>query len=479
MCGDARLTWGEVGDLVGRYTAGLRARGVGRGDRVGVLLLNCPEFLLLIQACMRIGAIFVPLNIRLTAPELAYILRDSDCAVFVSEHAFDDVTSQLSAELGVEWLHREDSLEQLLADNPADDAGEEVTWADPLILGYTSGTTGRPKGAILTHSNLMSIIVAALTTHNYTQQDRTLATFSLAFTGGVVAVWMPVYGAGGTLVIEREFDPARALDLLVREHITVVMGVPQIFERLTREPAWQDADLSALRVVSSGGAPVPRMLIEAYAERGIQLRPGYGLTEAGAMDVYMPPEHAERKLGSTGLTNPWLETMVIDEHGAEVADGVPGELLLRGPEVMSGYWRNPEASAAALAGGWLHTGDIVTRDGEGFITNVERKDDMYISGGINVYPTEVEHALLELGGITEAAIVGVPDQQWGQAGHAVVVLDGARQWTAEELQHELRERLAGYKVPRSITFVDALPRNMSGKLLKNELRDALARDARA
>lgn len=468
---DVRLTWEQVDDLAEYYARGLAALGVRHGDRVAVLLANCPEFLAIVLACMRLGAVFTPLNIRLTAPELEYILQDAQSTVHITEHLFQEQADGVTRSLGTQWLFLDGDTSCLRSDVPYDEP--PIAWSDTLFLCYTSGTTGKPKGAMLTHENVRSMAMEAMAGHGFTNDDRNLVIYPLAFTAGLVSSFIPVYTAGGTMVIDRTFEPSACLELLERERISVFFAVPVIYEQMSVLPQFGRSDLSRLRVASSGGAVVPQALIERYHQKGVHMLQGYGLTEGGGLNIVLPAHDAVRKVGSTGIPAPWTEVRVVDDAGADVTLGEIGELLLRGPAIMSGYWRNPDATAAVLRDGWLHTGDLVQRDAEGYIRVVERKDDMFISGGINVYPAELEQVIARVPGVVEVAVVGFPDERWGQVGHAFVALQPGASEDAEQILAVCREQLADYKVPKSINFIRQLPRGMSGKVLKKELRHAV------
>jgi fatty-acyl-CoA synthase len=345
---------------------------------------------------------------------------------------------------------------------PPDQAAEDD---DPLLLVYTSGTTGKPKGALLTHANCFWTNVGFDLATGVSSDDVVLQVLPQFHCGGwnvqpLLALWK-----GATVVLERAFDAARCLRLLEEKRVTTMMGVPAIYLFLAQEPGFADADLSALRCAVVGGAPMPESLLATWEERGVSIVQGYGLTEAAPNVLCLPPEDAARKAGWAGKPYPYVDVDLSAE----------GELLVRGPNVFAGYWRNPEATEAAFRDGWLLTGDIAERDDEGNYRILDRVKDMYISGGENVYPAEVESVLHEHRAVLEAAVLGVPDDRWGEAGIAVVVADA----TEEELLDHCRARLAKFKVPRAVVFVEALPRSGMNKVLKEELRAQLQQEVGA
>ena len=334
-------------------------------------------------------------------------------------------------------------------DEPADDDG--------LLLIYTSGTTGKPKGALLTHANCFWTNVSFDLATGIGGDDVALAFLPQFHVGGWNVQPLLSWWKGARIILERAFDPSRALRLVQEKRVTTLMGVPANYLFMSQDPGFAAADLSSLRRAVVGGAPMPVPLIEAWRERGVEIVQGYGLTEASPNVLCLPPEDAMRKIGSAGKPYPFVDVDVSDE----------GELLVRGPNVFPGYWRNPEASAIALADGWLHTGDVVERDDEGYFWIKGRLKEMFISGGENVYPAEIESVLHEHPHVSDAAVVGVPDERWGEVGVAYVVADGDVR--TDELIEFCRERLARFKVPKSVCFVQELPRNSMGKIQKSEL----------
>jgi fatty-acyl-CoA synthase len=442
------VTYAELDRRSDALAAGLRERGVRRGDRIATLTGNSPEHVMVFFACAKTGCMLVPLNWRLTAPELRYQLDDAEPAAFLVE----DEYAALASATGTEF-------EPLAPpDEEVEPATGDVRDDDGLLLIYTSGTTGRPKGAVLTHANCFWTNLSFDLATGLTGDDVALQVLPQFHCGGWNVQPLLTWWKGGKVVLERSFDPARVLALLAEKRVTTIMGVPAIYLFLSQEPGFAAADLSSLRLAVVGGAPMPEELIRVWKARGIEIVQGYGLTEAAPNVLCLPPEDAIRKMGSAGKPYSFVDVQL----------GEGGELQVRGPNVFSGYWRNPEATAVALRDGWLHTGDIAEVDDEGYYRIRGRVKDMYISGGENVYPAEVEGVLHEHPAVADVAVVGVPDERWGESGVAFIV---AREPVSEDvLLEHCRRQLAKYKVPKRVRFVDALPMSAMNKVLKDELR---------
>lgn len=335
---------------------------------------------------------------------------------------------------------------------------------------YTSGTTGRPKGAMLTHGNLTWNAVNVLVDQDLIADEVALVAAPLFHTAGLNMLTLPVLLKGGSCVLVGSFDAAATLELVERHRVTFMFGVPTMFDRLTRQPNWPDADLSSLRMLSCGGSPVPTPLIAAYQDRGLTFLQGYGMTEAAPGTLFLDAEHAVSKAGTAGVPHFFSDVRVARPDLAPVEPGETGEVLVRGPHVMPGYWGLPGESAAAFADGWFRTGDAARIDADGYVTIVDRFKDMIISGGENIYPAEVEDALLAYADIAECAVIGVPDENWGEVGRAVLVAREGRAADPQEVLASLSGRLAPYKIPKSAVVVEALPRTASGKLVKADIR---------
>jgi fatty-acyl-CoA synthase len=447
--------------------------GIAKGERIAVLADNRPEYLDLFFAAPKAGVILVPLGTRLTPRELAGILADAKAAglIYSSEHAA--TVHALRELLTLEhWISLDEDLGSLIAAMP------ETPWSrercdpeDLWCLLYTSGTTGQPKGVMLPHRMIIWNGFNTVAGWQLRADDVSPIFTPLYHAGGLGAFLAPIFTIGGTVVLHRGFDAAEVWRTIETEGCTVVLGVPTIFKLLMDDPGFQTADLSRVRWLISGGAPLPTYLIEAYQRRGVAFKQGYGLTEVGVNCFAMTVEESVAKPGSIGKPMMFTETRLIGDEGEEVPMGEVGELLLRGPHVSRGYWQNLEATAAALdPEGWFHTGDLARRDADGFHYIAGRKKDMIISGGVNVYPAEIEGELLQHPQVRDAAVVGVPHPAWGEVGVAFVV-PGAEPPSPEDLAGFLGARLAKYKLPRDVVFVDALPRTAYGKVVKGELRD--------
>lgn len=476
-----RYSYRQLNERANRLAAALRhTLGIAQGDRVAVLARNCIEYLDALFATGKLGAILVPLNWRLTVAELAYMLDDSGAQLLIVGPEFSVTAGQLCAQTGCRTLIGlgacDSSMgmlryDQLLEQVAAEPITAEVALDDPHLILYTSGTTGRPKGAVLPHRVLIWNSLNTNIGWELRADDVSIIHTPLFHTGGINVLTLPILHAGGTMVLMREWEPQRCLELIEQERVTVFFAVPTMFQMLLDAPNFAQTDCGSVRFFISGGAPCPVPLIEAYQARGIPFRQGYGLTEVSVNCFTLNPEDAIRKVGSVGRPIFHLDARLIDEQGHEVPSGAVGELWLRGPTVCAGYWNQPEATAAAITDGWFHTGDMARIDADGYYYIVERKKDMYISGGENVYPSEVEAVIYAHPDVVECAVIGVADAHWGEVGRALVVLrDPGTLGEAELLEH-CRARLARYKVPKRVLFVPTLPRNSSGKVLKPLLRE--------
>jgi fatty-acyl-CoA synthase len=443
------VSYRELDEGSDAFAAAFVEAGLHRGDRVATLTANSPEHVQIFFACAKLGLILLPLSWRLSAPELRYQLDDAEPVVFLVTEEYDDLAGATS------WPFErlQPGLNQV-ADVPV--VGDD----DGLLLIYTSGTTGKPKGALLTHSNCFWTNLSFDLATGIDADDVVLQVLPQFHVGGWNVQSLLAWWKGATVILEREFEPARALQLIEEKRVTTLMGVPATYLFLTQQPGFAAADLSSLRRAVVGGAPMPEALLETWAARGTAIVQGYGLTEAAPNVLCLPQEDAVRKLGYAGKPYPFVDVRLSEEQ----------ELQVRGPNVFPGYWRNPEATAQAFTeDGWLRTGDIAESDGEGFYRIKGRLKEMYISGGENVYPAEVEAVLHEHPQVADAAVVGVPDERWGEVGVAFVVADDL---SDDELLEWCRARLARFKVPKSFRFVGEIPRNGMGKVQKQELREA-------
>jgi fatty-acyl-CoA synthase len=467
-------TYGELNARSASAAGALASAGVSSGDRVGAYLGNSREYAEALLGCARLGAILVPLSTRLAPPELAFMAEDSGCTALIYDGTLADA---------VRTFRPQTPVKASFVVGAGDDASWEsaVGSADPLepraiapddvlAIFYTSGTTGQPKGAMLTHGNFFWTNLNMLISFDFSHDERSLVVLPMFHVGGWNVNTLPVWWKGGTVVLEKAFDPARALRLIAERGITSMMGVPTIYQMLADHADFASADLSSVRAFVCGGAPLPVPLIRRYEERGIPFIQGYGLTEAAPNCLALPPEDAVRKAGAAGRPYFFADTRIVDDSDRPVGAGGTGEVVVGGPSVMKGYWNRPEQTAKALRGGFLRTGDVGRVDDEGYITIVDRVKDMYISGGENVYPAEVENVLAGHPAVAEAAVIGVPDERWGESGRAIVVLRANTSATVDEIKSFCFERLAKFKVPASVVFAGVLPRNPTGKLLKPEIR---------
>ncbi|MEZ5219433.1 MAG: long-chain fatty acid--CoA ligase [Ilumatobacteraceae bacterium] len=473
------FTYGQLDRRIDAMAAYLESRGIGRGDRVGVLAHNGVEFFDVQFACARRGAICVLLNWRLTVTELEYILNDSSPMLLIHDVSLVEAAKELQRRCSIGELleidggHPESAYEQALARFDGQDGGRaEITHDDLITIMYTSGTTGLPKGAMITHGmNFWNAVnlgfpsrISVDTVH--------LSVLPLFHTGGLNCYCNPVLHAGGTVVIMKAFDPAETLRVLgdPGHGITHFFAVPAPYQFMMQHPDFDDTDLSRLQVAGVGGAPCALTIMETWFARGVSLVQGFGMTETSPGCIVLDAGDALRKIGSTGKVLLHTEARIVDESGEDCGPEEIGELWVAGPNITPGYWNRPDATTDAFEGRWLKTGDAARRDDEGFIFIVDRWKDMYISGGENVYPAEVENVLYQLPEVAEAAIIGVPSEKWGEVGLAVVALKpGASLDRATVVEH-CKDRLAKFKIPDDLAIVDALPRNATGKVLKRELR---------
>ena len=474
------FTYTELNERVGRLSGYLRDDlGVARGDRVAVLSANSTDIMEIQFACFRIGAIFMPLNWRLAPPELEFIVGDSSPTVLICDEENFEVGAGLQSSEGISHLidlkadGGTSSYESGIA--AAKPVGEMIrqTHDDACTILYTSGTTSRPKGAIITHGMVFWNAVNLGIPMGITANTVFLTVLPLFHTAGLNCSANMVLHAGGRVLIMRAYDPVETLAIFddAKAGVTHFFGVPAIYLFMAQQPTFAQTDLSRLQSAGVGGAPISTALIEAWTTRGVKLQQGYGMTETSPGVMLLRAADCERKIGSAGKPVLHNELRIVSESGQDVTPGEVGELWIRGPNIIPGYWNRPEASATSITDGWLHTGDAARVDDEGFYYIVDRWKDMYISGGENVYPAEVEEVIYQLPQIGEAAIIGMPDEKWGEVGCAIVVVkEGESLSEAEVLQH-CEGKLARFKQPKSVRFIDILPRNATGKVLKHVLRD--------
>lgn len=458
---------------------------LSRGERVAILAKNRVDFLDAFFAAGKSGIVLVPLNVRLTATELAVILKNSGAKALLYDGELADkvaglrrdpvIASQMEHWIALDRAAEPSDLDFEKSVRALPPSDWTKTPCDPesiYCLLYTSGTTGKPKGVMIPHRMVAWNGYNTAVNWQLGESDVSPLFTPLYHAGGLAAFLVPIVVAGGTIVLHREFDVHEVWSVIVREKCTVMLGVPTIYKMLLEAPECNDIDLRHVRWFISGGAPLPVELVEAYRQRGVVLKQGYGLTEVGVNCFSMTSKEAIRKVGSIGKPMMFTEALVVDGEGKPVAADGQGELWLRGPHVCKGYWQDPVATAAALdEAGWFHTGDIVRRDEDGFFYVVGRSKDMFISGGVNVYPIEIESELLRHPAVADAAVIGVPHATWGEVGAAFVVATTKVATSSDELTAFLGASLAKYKLPREFIFVESLPRTAYGKVVKAELRE--------
>ncbi|HEY4613825.1 MAG TPA: long-chain-fatty-acid--CoA ligase, partial [Citricoccus sp.] len=484
------LTYDVWAERIDRLANALASLGVGRGDRVAYLGENYPSFLETLFAAGTLGAVFVPLNTRLAAPEIAFALEDSGATVLIASATLEPLAVAGSRGTAVRTLAR-------VQDGPAADAerrgdleaidydallagGEPahpdvaVDLEDLAIILYTSGTTGKPKGAMLTHGNLTWNAVNVLTDFDVTSRTRALMIAPMFHVASLGMGALPTLLKGGTLVLEPRFEPGRVLELIERYGITSMSGVPTTYQMLAEHPDWDRADLSTVQILTCGGSAVPTRVLDAYEARGLRIGMGYGMTETSPGATALPARYSREKQGSAGLPHFHTAVRVVDPAGDVCGPGEIGEIQVQGPNVISAYWNRPDATAEAFEqaedGTWLRTGDMGYRDEDGFLFISDRLKDMIISGGENIYPAQVEQVIGQLEAVAAVAVIGVPDERWGEVPRAVVVVREGHELTEGQVIAHLDGKLARYKIPKTVVFTDEMPRTASGKIRKPDLR---------
>jgi fatty-acyl-CoA synthase len=469
-------TYADLHQKGERLAAALRETyGLTAGDRIAVLAENSVEHVLLFAAAQKAGFVLVPLNVRLAPPELRYLVADCDPHVLFASADYANTAQDLDPDAHLVPLGDVEALVQSAA--AGGNGQPEPDFDDPLMILYTSGTTGRPKGAVIPHRMLFWNSVNTELRLDLTSQDRSFNAAPFYHTGGWNVLLTPFLHHGATTYLFPSFDADAVLRLCDDEDLTILWGVPTMLKMMADTDTFDAVSLDSVRYAIVGGEAMPEPLIRTWQEKGVPIRQGFGMTEVGVNCFSLPERDALRKIGSIGFPNFYVETQVVNDDGQEVSPNTTGELLLRGPVVTPGYWRDPEATDAAIdTDGWFHTGDLVEVDEEGYFFVVGRKKEMYISGGENVYPAEVEAALYEHPSISEAAVIGVPDDQWGETGAAFIVPASGADLTAEAVQEHARAYLARYKVPTHVRFLDELPTGHSGKIQKEALTERFADD---
>ena len=452
--------------------------GVTKGDRVAVLAMNCVEYLDVWFALDKIGAVLQNLNWRLTPSELTQLILDAAPKALIYGSEFTSHVREMRRHLprvehyvALDEKAAKGDLAFQERSSFADTAPPEVVrgWNDPWVICYTGGTTGTPKGAVLTQRSITANAVNTIVSWGLTPDDVAILNSPLFHTGGLNVFTAPLVYIGGTSIVCKGFDADQVFDLIRDGGVTVFFGVPTAFIILQQHPRWEEAGFSQVKIVISGGAPCPMPVFEEFWARGVDFKTGYGLTEAGPNTFWLPPEDVRRKPGSVGFPLFHIDVRVVREDGSQCEPDEVGELVIRGPHVCAGYWNNPEATADAIRDGWLHTGDLALVDADGYYSIVGRLKDMIISGGENIYPSEVESVMHAHPSVAEAALIGIPHEKWGEVGRAVVVVRPGMDLSEPKLIAFLRQRLAGYKVPKSVVFVDELPKTGANKVDKKVL----------
>jgi fatty-acyl-CoA synthase len=475
----ATLTYADFVQRIAAAACALKSRlGVGRGDRVAILATNHPDYLVLLYACARLGAMLVPLNWRLAIPEQVFILCDASVKALVVEKSLAAVVAPLARELpdarivGLDFAPEDGaSLEELIASGSGDGRNPHIDVSCPLLVVYTSGTTGRPKGAVLRQEALLWNAVMSQHAHDMTAADHVLTVLPMFHVGGLNIQTTPALQLGATVTLHARFAPDATLDAITRDRPTLTVLVPATLQALIEHAGFAAADLSSLRAVTTGSTQVPQGLIDPFVARNVPVLQVYGSTETSPIAVYTRLSGDWRRAGTTGLPGLACEARIVDDSGREARPGVAGEVVVRGPNVFFEYWGNEAATSEALRNGWYHTGDIGTRDDDGYFFIHDRKKNMIVSGGENVYPAEIERVLAAHAEVVEAAVIGRPDPRWQEVPVAYVVRRPGSALDVREIEAYLMSQLARYKVPREYVFLDGLPRNAMGKVQHFVLRE--------
>jgi fatty-acyl-CoA synthase len=477
---DQPLTYSEWNQRTNRLANFFRDKlGLQKGDRVSILAMNRVEYLDALFACNKIGAVFQVINWRLSPREMQEIINDASPRAMIYSQEFNTQIEELREHLttvehfialdhpqhetDIAWLEEKERW------SPSQPASVELEWEDPWVICYTGGTTGIPKGAILHYRSITANSVNTIISWGLRPDDITPQYMPFFHTGGLNVLTLPLVYLGGTNIISAGFDLDQFFDQLETLNVTFFFAVPTMFLMMIQHPRWETADLSKVRLVMSGGGACPSVIFEAFWEKGVEFKTGYGLTEAGPNTFWLPTEFLKDKIGAVGRPLFHVDVKLVNEEGVELGANEVGHLLIRGPHVFSGYWNRPEASAKAIVDGWLHTGDLAQRDEDGDYTIVGRLKDMIKSGGENIYPAEVEDLMHSHPAVAEAALIPVPDPKWGEVGRAIIALKPGIETSEKELIEWMREQIAHFKVPKSIVFVDSCPKTAANKVDKKLL----------
>lgn len=461
-------TFEDVNSRAERLAAYFHKRGIKRGDRVALLSPNDISYFDFLFACMKSGAIFVPVNWRLSVEEVNYILQDASPSLIGVHHTQTLVREDGEGGFVLPLLH-DRYVDDLNA--PLETLNQEITEDSPIAMIYTGGTTGKPKGAVLTYDSIRWNGLNTIVSWDLCKEDTTLTCLPMFHTGGLNALSVPVLMAGGTVVLSPSFEAEHAVNDLIRYHCTIALFVPTMYHMMIRTKAFKKAAFDSMKVFLSGGAPCPISIYQAFHKKGLNFKEGYGLTEAGPNNFFIHPDEAVKKPGSVGRAMIFNDVKIVKDNGEDSSVGEVGELLVRGRHVFSFYWNNPQATQESLKEGWLHTGDLARQDQEGYIYIVGRKKEMIITGGENVYPLEVEHWIASLDGVNEVAIVGVPNEKWGEIVTAFVSLQPKSVLNEEDLRKHCALKLSRYKIPKTFHIIEELPKTHVGKIDKNALQN--------
>ncbi|TLS38273.1 acyl-CoA synthetase [Pseudalkalibacillus caeni] len=463
-----RWTFQEMNSRANKLAVYLQSIGVSKGDRVALLSPNDVSYFDLFFACGKLGAIFVPMNWRLAGEELEYILSDCEPRVLFYHKEVRNIIMGLKRRSLVEVTGNEyKTIMKIGFQN------YEEQWVgenDPVAILYTGGTTGKPKGVVLTHQNIFYNMINTITSWSLTSSDATLTYLPMFHTGGLNALSMPVLHVGGKVIIGRKFNPEEAIQRINNEKCTVILLVPTMYHSLINSEAFQQSAFPTMHTFLSGGAPCSYTIYQAFNKKGLLFKEGYGLTEAGPNNFFLNPDSVLSKRGSVGKPMLYNQVAIMKENGTEAAEDEVGELLIKGNHVFSYYWNNEEVTKKTIVDEWLHTGDLSKKDSEGYYYIVGRKKDMIITGGENVYPLEVEHVIAEHDLVDEVAVVGLPDEKWGEVVTAFIVRKQQGTVLEEEITTFCQKKLGKYKVPKKIIFLEELPKTDVGKIDKKALR---------
>ena len=482
---DQRIGYDALAERIHRLSNALADRGVRAGDRVAYLGNNHPSFLEALFASTALGAIFVPLNTRLAPPEVEFAVDNSGATTLIFHSDLLDLAragtwstaARRRIQVGGAPIPGVEDYETVVASGNPDYHDRTVALEDPAMILYTSGTTGHPKGAVLTHGNLTWNCFNALVDYGIGSGERVLLISPMFHVASLSMGALPVLLQGGTVILHERFEPGEVLRTVQTDRVTMLSGVPTTFQMLQEHPDFAATDISSLRHLTCGGSAMPTRMLEAYEERGLSFSCGYGMTETAPGATALPPHMSRAKMGSSGLTHFFTDVKIVDPEGRTLPPREVGEIWVSGPNVITEYWRRPEATAETIVDGWFRSGDLGWFDEDGYIYISDRLKDMIISGGENIYSAEVEAAIMQIPEISGVALIGVPDDKWGEVPLAVATREHETAVTADDVIGHLQGRLAKYKIPRDVVFVDDLPRTASGKIRKADLRARYATPA--